>query len=84
MSGPASFVPISLDEAVERHVKLNGGDPVKVRTEFQTAIAKKKDGAKCIVCGQPVWARGNCDMCFSCTTGESDASEDYEFDEVCW
>jgi hypothetical protein len=30
-------------------------------------------------CGQEkVWKYGGCDLCFSCTTGEADASDDYE------
>lgn len=33
----------------------------------------------CDVCSQnPVWKLGGCDMCFTCVTGETDASEDYE------
>jgi hypothetical protein len=37
----------------------------------------------CIVCGNtPIWAACSCIVewagCFSCITGESDASEDYE------
>jgi hypothetical protein len=40
--------------------------------------AAQKSGGRCIVCGAPNWRYGGCDMCFSCTTGESDASEDYE------
>jgi len=40
------------------------------------SLAQSK--GKCDVCGEPVWKYGGCGMCFSCTTGESDASEDYE------
>jgi len=29
-------------------------------------------------CGQPAWKYGDCGLCFSCTTGEADNSEDYE------
>ena len=29
-------------------------------------------------CGQPIWRYGQSGMCFPCTTGESDASDDYE------
>lgn len=29
-------------------------------------------------CGEPVWKYGQSGMCFSCTTGEADASDDYE------
>jgi len=34
-------------------------------------------------CGQPVWRYGGVDLCFSCTTGESDASDDYELRRGC-
>ena len=36
---------------------------------------------ECIVCGEPIWKFAGCDMCFPCTTGEADASEDYEIVE---
>jgi hypothetical protein len=32
----------------------------------------------CEVCEQPIWKFGGTGMCFSCTTGEADSSEDYE------
>jgi len=82
MNGPMDFTPITLEKAVEGHIKLNGGDPDKVRAGFEKQIRMKKNGAKC-QCGQPIWAFGGCDLCFSCTTGEADASDDYEFEEVC-
>lgn len=35
--------------------------------------------ATCSVCqSNPVWRLGGVGLCFPCTTGESDASEDYE------
>jgi hypothetical protein len=37
--------------------------------------------AKCEVCRQPAWKFAGTGMCFTCTTGESDASEDYELVE---
>jgi len=49
--------------------------------QFAEALRAKRNGAKCESCGAPIWAfvypHGIC-MCFSCTTGEADASEDYE------
>ena len=36
------------------------------------------DKRMCMVCEQPVWKLGGCGMCFSCWTGEADASSDYE------
>ncbi len=35
------------------------------------------DNSKC-QCGEPVWRFAGQGLCFTCTTGESDASEDYE------
>jgi hypothetical protein len=40
-----------------------------------------KDDRICEVCDQPVWKYGGTGLCFSCTTGESDASSDYELKE---
>jgi hypothetical protein len=37
-----------------------------------------KNKGKCEVCGEPVWKLGDCGLCFTCTTGESDSSYDYE------
>jgi hypothetical protein len=43
------------------------------------ALAKSK--GKCCVCGEDAWKYAGQGMCFTCTTGESDASEDYELIE---
>jgi len=32
----------------------------------------------CMNCDEPVWRLAGCGLCFSCTTGEADASDDYE------
>jgi len=49
---------------------------------LKEALAAKKAGAKCPICGKPIWAAGSGItgdyMCFTCTTGEVDDSEDYE------
>jgi len=37
-----------------------------------------------MICGAPIWAVGSAitgtNMCFTCTTGEADDSEDYEIE----
>jgi len=33
---------------------------------------------QCEVCDAPIWKFAGTGMCFTCTTGESDASDDYE------
>lgn len=35
----------------------------------------------CENCGAPEWKYATTGMCFSCTTGETDASDDYEVDD---
>jgi hypothetical protein len=42
-------------------------------------LAKLK--GKCSNCDEHVWRYGTGDLCFSCTTGEADASGDYEIGE---
>lgn len=32
----------------------------------------------CTNCDEPIWKLAGMGMCFSCTTGQADASEDYE------
>ena len=49
---------------------------------LKLSLEEKNNGAKCIVCGSPIWAAGSAitgtNMCFSCTTLEADDSEYYE------
>ena len=71
------------------HVQEGDGTPEQLRARARNAIARKKGGQLCDVCEQvPIWAAVDAlmetGMCFHCTTGESDNSEDYEFEEVCW
>lgn len=44
--------------------------------ELQRLAARKT--RRCMNCDEMEWKLGDCGMCFSCTTGESDASGDYE------
>jgi hypothetical protein len=36
---------------------------------------------ECEVCSEEAWRFGGMGLCFSCTTGESDASDDFELKE---
>lgn len=63
---------ITPERAAELHKGLAGAKTV----EEYGKLAKKR--RKCMVCGQPAWRMVDTDLCFSCTTGESDASDDYE------
>lgn len=71
--GPQDFLKLlTPEEAYEMHKDLA---PPRDLAHFQR-LAKKR--VRCEVCGQPAWRMVDTGLCFSCTTGESDASEDYE------
>lgn len=66
---------ITPEQAKKYHDKLNPDD--KLPLKYWKRRAKLK--AKCFVCEyEDVWRYGQTGMCFSCTTGEADASDDYE------
>jgi hypothetical protein len=80
--------PISNEEYVDLHLKNN---PDTSREEITIALKEAledyKRGAKCIVCGNPIWVIGSAfgsNMCFTCITGEAMPEDDYEIDEACY
>jgi hypothetical protein len=82
------FIPISIDDFVKKHVKSNpGANAADLRAALKESVKRKRNGATCF-CGQPIWAIGDAvaggEQCFACTTGESDNSEDYEIESVCF
>jgi hypothetical protein len=77
------MIKISIKEYAKKHVKCNPKTNLKeVELGLKDAVKRKKSGAKCNVCGAPIWAIGSAvggfDGCFTCITGEYDDSEDYE------
>lgn len=81
--------PISIERFARKYVKHNPGEKLPdVKARLQEAVRRKKRGARCGQCGQPIWAIGSAlighNTCFTCITGEADPSDDYEIDEVCW
>lgn len=78
--GPTDFAEFKTPEEI---MELNKGLPGDWNLkDLRKALRRKQNGAKCEVCGQSIWALGSAacgsNMCFSCITGEADASEDYE------
>ena len=65
---------ITPEQAYEFDVK-NG----QKGTSIKMYENRLNDDSLCSVCEtEPVWKYAGLGMCFSCTTGESDASEDFE------
>lgn len=77
------MIPISINKFADLTVKNNPGtNKTELIASLKDALARKNAGAVCMCCGNTIWAAGSAvtgsDMCFSCTTGEADSSEDYE------
>ena len=81
-----TFVPIQLKEYVKLHLRSNPGEKAAdVTARLQSALEDYKAGRRCN-CGEPIWVIGSAEaglMCFTCITGESHPSEDYEIAEAC-
>lgn len=85
----SQFIPIPIEEYTRLHIRNNPSDkPEQVKSLLAQAVKRKAAGAKCINCGQPIWAIGAAfvgwDGCFTCITGEASGQEDYEIDKVCY
>lgn len=53
----------------------NLGDHRSLQELQQLAAAPPET---CHNCDEQIWRFGGCGLCFSCTTGEADAEDDYE------
>jgi hypothetical protein len=79
------FVPISIDDYVKNHLKINPLEEENdLRENLNTALAAFQRGVNCY-CGNDIWVIGSAmsgNSCFTCITGESFPNEDYEIDEA--
>ena len=79
------FTPISFEGFVRLHLAANPDeDNAEFRRRLRDAVEAKRAGERC-ECGEPIWAIGSAVSgyaCFTCITGDADASEDYEIDEA--
>jgi Zn finger protein HypA/HybF involved in hydrogenase expression len=80
------FVPIKIPDYVRLHLRNNRGETADAVTKrLQSALDAYQAGSRC-QCGAPIWVIGSAEAgnaCFTCITGESDPSEDYEIAEAC-
>ena len=77
------FVPISIDKYVEKHLKNNPSENEKdLRNRLDSALMAYQNGVRC-TCGNDIWVIGSASVgnsCFTCITGESYPTDDYEID----
>lgn len=63
----------------EEYFKIQEADPkTKGGHTLKQLKAMTQNEGECEVCGAPIWKLGDTGLCFHCTTGESDPSDDYE------
>ena len=77
------MIAISIERFADMTVENNPDMNIAQLTKsLKEAAKRKREGATCMICGSPIWAAGSAitgqNMCFACTTGEADDSEDYE------
>lgn len=79
--GPLDFAGYkSPQQAFDGYKEVNGGVPLFSLKQLKTMAA---NDSLCFVCeSMPVWRMAGLGMCFTCTTGESDASNDYELELI--
>ena len=79
------FVSITIDKYVVMHLENNSSEKeVDLRKRLKSALEAYNNGIKCS-CGNDIWVIGSASVgnsCFTCITGESYPTEDYEIDSA--
>ena len=77
------FKPISINNYIKIHLKNNPSENrVKIKEHIGIALTDYQKGVKC-ACGNAIWVIGSAstgNSCFTCITGESYPTDDYEID----
>jgi hypothetical protein len=80
------FVPIQVDEYIDRFQRANpGSNATELRRRLQETLQAFRDNARC-ACGERIWVLGSAEVglaCFTCITGEAEATADFELEEAC-
>ena len=79
------FKKISIEKYMELHLKSNPSENKNdLEKKLKSALKDYKNGVKCS-CGNDIWVIGSAAVgnnCFTCITGESEPTEDYEIDSA--
>ena len=77
------FKRIAIDTFIDRHKQLNPDtDLVDLKASLLYFKSLRDSGELC-QCGNPIWIVGSAIVgkgCFTCITGETDTSEDFEIE----
>jgi hypothetical protein len=77
------FKKISIEKYMELHLKSNPSENKNdLEKRLKSALKEYKKGIKCL-CGNDIWVIGSAfvgNSCFTCITGESEPTDDYEID----
>ncbi len=77
------FTPISIDLYIKKHLKNNPSENENnLRKRLNRALLDSNNGVKCS-CGNNIWVIGSAstgNSCFTCITGESFPTNEYEID----
>jgi hypothetical protein len=78
-----AFLAISMDDYLKQHLASNPKENEKdLRKRLNTALTAYQNKIKCD-CGNDIWVIGSASVgngCFTCLTGESEPTGDYEID----
>jgi len=70
-----NFTFITPEEMIKKH-------PEEKKNFLELKRIAKEEAGECMNCNEDEWKYGGVGLCFTCTTGEADASEDYELVEA--
>ncbi|MDX9782877.1 MAG: hypothetical protein RBT35_07870 [Bacteroidales bacterium] len=78
-----SFIPITIEKYIKLHLRINPKEnETELRKRLQEALTAYDKGIKCS-CGNDIWVVGSVTAghrCFTCITGESYPTGDYEIE----
>jgi len=79
------FIPITIEDYIAKHLENNPEESeTDLRKRLKKALNDFKNGVKCS-CGNDLWVIGSAsagNSCFTCITGESYPTDDYEIDSA--
>lgn len=79
------FKKISIEKYIELHLKYNlTENKLDLKKRLEKAFKDYQNGIKC-PCGNDIWVIGSASAgngCFTCITGESMPTDDYEIDSA--